>query len=166
MEIHHKEGCLLYAQADHLSGEELGCILETLYDAGACNVQVVPTVTKKGRAAHLIVVDVHPGRRDSVENVLILDVRVTGWHVIRTEHRYLKVEHIQRKVRFFYEGETFDLEIEAKKAYGLEISIRPEYRSCEKLKKKLKERGKKISIRTCDQILREIVEKELKSCQL
>ena len=39
----------------------MGSVIEYLYDAGACNVQVIPTITKKNRPGYLFLIDVKSG---------------------------------------------------------------------------------------------------------
>ena len=59
-----KPGALFLFQIDHLSGEEVGYLVEQLYRWGAKNVNVISTLTKKNRPGHLVLVD--PGRMDTV----------------------------------------------------------------------------------------------------
>ena len=56
--------------------------------------------------------------------------------------------------------------MEAKKAYGLEITLRPEHRSCELLKKELDRMGKKYSVRTCNAIIYKIFSENLEEFNL
>lgn len=166
MKIFDKEGWVYYAQADHMSGEEIGSAIEGLYEAGASNVQVISTVTKKNRSGYVFLIDARPEYRDSVEKVLILETGVTGWHCIETVHRHLRVEYLKKEVCFRWKENQILLNLEAKKAYGLEITLRPEHRSCELLKKELDRMGKKYSVRTCNAIIYKIFSENLEEFNL
>ena len=48
--LYSKEGMLLLVQVDHLNGELLGEVIDHFYEAGAKNVQIVSTITKKKSA--------------------------------------------------------------------------------------------------------------------
>ena len=55
-----KEGILLITQIDHLTGEDIGWALEALDVPGIRNRNVIPTLTKKGRMGHLLLLDLEP----------------------------------------------------------------------------------------------------------
>ena len=153
--IFTKEGWVYYVQTDHLSGEEIGSSIESLYDAGAHNVQVVPTITKKNRNGAIFLIDTNAKNKDAVEQAIILELRVSGWHRIRTDHRHLEVDYLKCTLPICYEGIRVNFEAEIKKSYGVETTLRPEHRSCERLKQLLKNGGKACSIETCSQLIRD-----------
>ena len=68
MNVYSKEGLLILVQIDHLNGEILGSIIEDFYHAGAKNVQIVSTITKKNRPACMIFIDVPFQKAEEVEN--------------------------------------------------------------------------------------------------
>lgn len=156
MQIYSKQGQLFYVQTDSLSGELLGSAIDELYAAGACNVQVIPSVTKKNRPGHVFLIDTRKDCAESVEQTILRELRVTGWHRIDSEHRHLQVDYLKRTVTFQGMGSCFTLELEAKKAYGQEVFIRPEHRSCVKLKQALQACGYIRSLPECYEILGEI----------
>ena len=147
--LHAKEGCLFYVQEDHLTGEEIGSSIDRLYQAGAHNVQVIPTVTKKNRAGHLFLIDTTDDRRRSVEKEIILSLRVSGWHCISTVHQYLSVDYMKEPLTVKTGNESFIFTAEIKKTYGIETTLRPENRSCSVLQQKLADSGICISLHTC-----------------
>jgi uncharacterized protein (DUF111 family) len=81
-----RSGCLLLMQIDHLSGEEIGHLVETLYAWGAGNVQILSTVTKKNRLGHLALVDAGAGQQEDLARKLVLHYGITGYHRIETVH--------------------------------------------------------------------------------
>ncbi len=161
MEIYNKDGVIFYVQVDHLSGEILGSVIDFLYQAGAGNVQVIPTVTKKNRPAHLFLIDAKPDCADGVERVLAEEMGVTGWHVLHTRHRHLAVDYLKRRVTFRCGGRQFQMEVEGKLAHGAEKTIRPEHRSCVALRTRLREADVNLPLTACGQILLEILRQEL-----
>lgn len=158
MQIYKKQGVIFYVQTDHLPGEILGSVIEYLYDAGACNVQVIPTVTKKNRPAYVFLIDAREECAEKVEMVLIRELRVTGWHRISTEHRHLAVDYIKKQVRIEGSGFLIEMEVEGKVAHAEHICVRPEHRSCTRLKALLEEKGHQVSLVDCGKILTELLE--------
>ncbi len=155
MEIYTKEGWLYYVQTDHLRGEEIGPAIDYLYNAGAHNVQVVSAVTKKNRPGYIFFIDTDANHLDSVEEAIILELRVSGWHLISSKHRHLEVDYLKCSVPIVLEDLSIEYSAEIKKAYGVEETIRPEFRSCKALKEILEKNGKRCSIDTCAQLIRE-----------
>ena len=50
-------GQLIFAQIDHLGGEQLGTLIEVLFKEGVKNAHLVPSLTKKGRPGYLLFID-------------------------------------------------------------------------------------------------------------
>lgn len=75
---------LFLAQFDDVPGELVGFVLEKLTDAGCKNVQIIPTLTKKGRPGYILLVD--GKNEEKIKSVLIDEVGITGYHVIKTTH--------------------------------------------------------------------------------
>ena len=65
-----KEGLLLLYQVDHLSGEEIGWMFDSLAIPGVRNRNLVPTLTKKGRIGHLLILDIDPEVEAEISNLL------------------------------------------------------------------------------------------------
>ena len=152
-ELHQKNCFLYYVQADHLRGEEIGGAIRRLYDAGAHNVNVVPSVTKKNRPGYVFFIDTDEAGRDTVEDAIQLELRVSGWHCVPTRHSYLTVNVVKRTLRIEADGKSVPFQAEIKIAYGAEKIVRPEFRSCEQLKEKLEEIGIRRSINACADLI-------------
>lgn len=163
MERFRKDGNLLYVQADHVTGELVGSVIEYLYEAGAGNVQVISTVTKKNRPGYILLIDVKCDFLDAVEQVLIRELSVTGWHQICTEHCHLAVDYLKKPVEFCLEQDRFCMEVEGKKICGITETLRPEHRSCAKLKEILRRKNRDLSLEESKKILTDILEQDL-SC--
>ncbi|MBN1153185.1 MAG: DUF111 family protein [Dehalococcoidia bacterium] len=78
---------LLLAQVDHACGDIISSVMEQLTSAGARNVHLVPSLTKKGRPGYLLYVDVPADRLAEVEQLLALELGVLGWRILEAEHR-------------------------------------------------------------------------------
>ena len=141
MEVFSKEGILYYVQADHLNGEEIGSILHYFYEAGACNVQVIPTITKKNRPSYLFFIDCRPDSADRVEEAIAGELTSGGWHRMDTVHRYQYNERLKRPVELCFQGETLHFTVEGKKFES--GSLRPEHDSVVALREAVYEKWHK-----------------------
>ncbi len=153
MNLYSKKGMLFLVQADHLSGELIGSAIEAFFQAGAKNVQVIATVTKKNRAGHLIVIDGSEATAEAIERVIVEDCGSSGWHRIDTCHRHTDVAYLVKTIRVCLDTEQFNFTVRGKQIADDRGGIRPEYDSCVELQKELSERQKKISIRRIKRIL-------------
>jgi len=94
-----KEGTLLFVQIDHVSGEVLGYALGKLFDLGAYNVQLIPTITKKNRPGNILIIDIHPKAENQIADFLVKELKVSGYHRIGTSHVCYKVSFVNKTVR-------------------------------------------------------------------
>jgi hypothetical protein len=106
-----KRGMLLLAQADHLTGEEIGYAVEQIMSRGAENVYVIPGITKKNRTGCLLLIDINPNDGKDWALFLAEEFCVYGYHHIRTTHyrsccRMKKLSAIIRKDGLFFETEV------------------------------------------------------------
>ena len=138
MNLGEQPGNLLFVQVDHLSGELLGDALEQLYAAGASNVQILSTLTKKGRPGSLIMIDVLPGKLEAVERVVAVELGVTGWHRLATQHVHLRTEIVTRRLTILTPTGTLQEEVSGKRVAADGATARPEYRSCAALRDRLR----------------------------
>lgn len=147
MNIFTKKGLVFMVQVDHLSGENLGQVIQYLYDAGASNVQVIPTITKKNRPAHIVFIDCRNEYSDMIEKVIARELTSGGWHRINTEHRHLCTEILKKQVSVVSEAGQFLFDIEGKKIGDGCSNIRPEHQNCLDLKDEIfKKFEKNISL--------------------
>jgi len=78
---------LILAQVDHACGDVISSVMEQLSTAGARNVHLVPSLTKKGRPGYLLYVDVPEDCLEAVERLLSVELGVLGWRLLAAEHR-------------------------------------------------------------------------------
>ena len=79
-------GMLIMAHIDHLSGEEMGHLVEKLYEQGALSVNLVTTVTKKGRPGFLLLMDATSADEGELSRCLAAGFGISGYHRLSTEH--------------------------------------------------------------------------------
>jgi uncharacterized protein (DUF111 family) len=96
-----KQGLLLLSQVDHLSGEEIGWMFDSLAIPGVRNRSLISTLTKKGRIGHLLLLDVDPEAEAEIASLLFDRLAVNGYHRIESSHVFQKtsVQQIDVKVR-------------------------------------------------------------------
>jgi uncharacterized protein (DUF111 family) len=147
MDIFTKRGLVFMVQVDHLSGENLGQVIGYLYDAGASNVQIIPTITKKNRPSHLFIIDCRKDYADGIEEIIIRELTSGGWHRIDTEHRHLRTDIIKCPVEVVSGESRFKFTVEGKHIGDDRSNIRPEHQNCTELKNEVFQKlGKHISL--------------------
>jgi pyridinium-3,5-bisthiocarboxylic acid mononucleotide nickel chelatase len=111
-----KTSSVWMVQADHLSGESLGSVLETLLDLGALNVHISPTITKKNRPGHIIFIDVGSSTRtqEDIAKYLVSDLGIYGHHRILTEHYYEMTDIVDIPVIVESAGNSTTLSVKLK----------------------------------------------------
>ncbi|MCD8250204.1 MAG: DUF111 family protein [Lachnospiraceae bacterium] len=160
MKLYSKKGILFLVQLDHLCGEILGDVIESFYQAGAKNVQILNTITKKNRPGYVVLIDGNEASSEAIEAVIVEECGSSGWHRIDTCHRHTDVFYLQKTVHIELEDGTFDFQIKGKQIADREQEIRPEYDSCDLLRKELLKYGKKVSIRQLQFLLAQAFRQE------
>ena len=151
-EIYTKKRQLLLVQTDHITGEKAATAIEALYRAGAKNVQVQSTVTKKNRPGLVFLIDTDEEARDAVEASILRDIGATGWHRIPTEHCFIPVEQatVTMAVRI---GDSMigSLAVTRKISSADPEVIRPEYDSLAEIQDMLRKAGEEVSLALIEQ---------------
>lgn len=108
-----KKSALLLAQADHVTGEVLGFAVERIMGLGAHNVQLIPTITKKNRPGHIVLIDTMAAKEEVIAEFLVKELKVTGYHRVDTTHIFYGVTYAMRKVtiRMMEQAEEFQCEV-------------------------------------------------------
>ncbi len=83
---------LILAQVDHVCGDVISSVMDQLCAAGARNVNLVASLTKKGRPAYLLYIDVPSSDLPGVERLLAVELGVLGWRILNAEHRRPEME--------------------------------------------------------------------------
>ena len=153
-----KPGILFIVQVDHLSGEIAGSAIEFFYAAGAANVNVLATVTKKNRPGHIFIIDGHPDAADAIEEVIMRELGSSGWHRMETIHRHVKVEPISRDIIIRCDNRFLPFLAEGKRIIGKQVNLRPEHGNCVFLRSEIEAHfQKKLSLQETYQLLLNIL---------
>ncbi len=91
-----KRSQLIVTHVDHLPGEVLGFAVERLMALGARNVQLCPTLTKKNRPGHILLIDGGIDREEALARFLVTELKITGYHRIDTTHVFQETS-VQKK---------------------------------------------------------------------
>lgn len=83
---------LLMAQVDDASGELLGAVVGRLTEMGAKNVQLLSSLTKKGRPGNVLLIDIPADRETEFAALLVGELGVWGYRVLQSEHKHFEIE--------------------------------------------------------------------------
>ncbi len=73
-------------QVDHISAEDLAWVMDALSIPGVRNRNLLPTITKKGRVGHLLLLDIDPAAETDVARFIVETIGSYGYHRIPTGH--------------------------------------------------------------------------------
>ncbi|QHN07893.1 nickel pincer cofactor biosynthesis protein LarC [Methanothermobacter sp. THM-2] len=85
--VHHDTVTLLETNVDHLSGEVLGNLFESLMDAGALDVTLTPVIMKKNRPGQLIRVICRENDHEMILKHLFSETGTLGVRIFPQVHR-------------------------------------------------------------------------------
>ena len=147
MKLFEESGSLIIVQIDHLSGEMMGEIWEQLSSKGAKNVQLLSTLTKKGRPGQLLLIDISPEKISELEEFLVSELGVNGWHRLLTEHVHVEIEMIACDLTFRTPNNRLRVTVAGKRIKNTSGFIRPEHGDCVRVQRKLRqEEGLEVSL--------------------
>lgn len=153
--IFEKAGNIIFVQTDHIQGEVIGTIIGDLYEAGAFNVQVIPSITKKNRPGYLFFIDTAPGNNLKIESIIIDELGATGWHQLQSNHRHVATEIWRKEVSFDTTEGLFQFPVLIKVIKEKPEIMRPEHSSCLALREALHKKGVNLSL---NEISRRIIQ--------
>jgi uncharacterized protein (DUF111 family) len=90
--LYQDQVIILETNVDDVSGETLGYAIERLMQAGAKDVSIVATTTKKNRPGHLVSVIVAPEHEELLTHLLLVETGSLGVRVIRSDRHLLARE--------------------------------------------------------------------------
>jgi uncharacterized protein (DUF111 family) len=150
---------LILAQVDDATGEVLQDVSERVRAAGARNVQTLASVGKKGRPAHVLLIDVPAQREDDVAALLAAELGVWGYRVLESQHQHFDIGVQSKAVAVSLGGETVETEVGWKRIerQGRLLAVKVEHDHLVRLRDLLASRGREVSLRR----LRTALEAEL-----
>lgn len=117
---------VLETNLDDATPEALGGLQETLVDAGALDVTVLPTTMKKSRPGHLVKVIVAPENARQVARQLARETGTLGVREHGSGHRFV-ADRTRRTVTIELDGEQFDVDVKIATIAGEVYDISAEF---------------------------------------
>lgn len=142
---------LLLAEVDHACGDIIASVMDELSEKGVMNVNLVPSLTKKGRPGYLLYVDLPRNALEAVEAVIARELGVLGWRVLHAEHRHAVVDLRTKRVTLSFPGGEIavDVPFKAVSVGGGTPVVQVEHDFCVALRARLAdERGVQMPLRT------------------
>lgn len=152
--MYEKKGIVLLVQVDHLSGETIGTVIDDLYEAGAHNVQVLSSITKKNRPGYVFLIDGNETHLAAIEQIILLELGATGWHLLHTGHRHTATRSFSHRVTFATPDGPLELTAKFKAVKARPEMLRPEHASCLEIRQALRQHG---VVRSLDQVRQDIL---------
>jgi len=143
-----KKARLLFAQADHVSGEVTGFAVGRIMELGAHNVQLISSITKKNRPGNIFIIDTDDKCEKAISQFLIRELKVSGYHRVDTSHIFQPVTLSKTKLIICTNGTRRSVHCEIKvigdPANPLSIDV--EHDALVKLQKVLRAQKKDLSL--------------------
>jgi uncharacterized protein (TIGR00299 family) protein len=131
----HDKVSILETNLDNVTGEVLGHSFDRLLAAGALDVTILPTITKKNRPGHLLRVITKPEDSGVVSEAIIRETGTLGVRMLSYVHRNIA----ERKIipmKLCIGGINFDIRIKVGLIGEEIINIAPEYEDAKEIAKK------------------------------
>ena len=143
-----KKARLLFAQADHVSGEVTGFAVGRIMELGARNVQLISSVTKKNRPGNIIIIDTDDNHEEVIAQFLAKELKVSGYHRIDTTHIFQRVTFSRKNLVIPSKGKRRMVHCEIKIIGdpSSPLSIDVEHDALVKLQKVLRAQKKELSL--------------------
>ena len=107
------EVILLMAQVDDAPGELLGATTDLLVELGVKNIQLLPSLTKKGRPGYVLMIDTLAEDEMKVAGILAAELGVWGYRVLQSVHKHFDIRKYQStlEINAFGTTKTFPLHV-------------------------------------------------------
>ena len=140
---------LILAQVDDATGEVLQDVMERLHRAGSRNVQLLASLTKKGRPGHVLLIDVPAAREDDVALVLGTELGVWGYRVVESSHRHFDIHLLNKPLRVRVADEMLTFEVGWKRIEkeGCLLAVKIEHDHLASVRNELERKGVQVSLR-------------------
>ena len=151
---------LLMAQVDDVSGEVMGEFIQRASAAGAKNVQVIPSITKKNRPGYVVYVDTPASLESEFAELFGAELGTWGYRVIAAEHRHFDIERVSVAVTVRAQEieERFELRAKRISQPGVFTRVKAEYDDLSRICSALRAAG--VAVALAD--LKADIERELR----
>lgn len=123
---------IIETNLDHLTGEEIGYLFDTLLDAGASDVSITPIIMKKNRQGSLLKVISPRKNREKLVEKIFKETGSLGIRIAPNLHRGTAKRKFIKKT-FEIEGNEYEVTFKIGYVNGEIISERPEYEDLKKI---------------------------------
>jgi len=124
--LRREEIAVLETNVDDATPEVLGGLQETLAEAGALDVSVVPTTMKKSRPGHLVTVVAAPEDAERVARALAEETGTLGVREAGAGHRWVADRGVDIAT-IEVDGERFEVDVKVASAGGEAYDVSAEY---------------------------------------
>jgi uncharacterized protein (DUF111 family) len=139
---------LIMAQVDDVPGELLGDFIQRVEGLGARNVQIVASITKKGRPGYIIYVDVPESLESEVAILLGAELGTWGYRVLAAEHRHFDIERqgVALTVSIADAAYEFELRVKTISHAGRFLRVKAEHDDLSRICGTLRAKGHEIPL--------------------
>ncbi|MCZ4088606.1 nickel insertion protein [Sinorhizobium psoraleae] len=95
---------LIMAQIDDAPGELLGHVIEQMTEMGAKNVQLLPSLGKKGRPSYVLLVDIKAEDEPDFAALLVGDLGIWGYRVLESRHKHFEILRYRTTLELQWQG--------------------------------------------------------------
>ena len=139
------QSILIMAQVDDATGEVLGQVITQLQGAGAINVQLASSVTKKGRPGYLLFIDLNIEQEDEIAEILAGELGVWGYRVLASEHKHFSIK--KERYRLIVNGDhAFVIGGKRIERDGRLLKVKAEHDHLVAIQSALKARGQTVPL--------------------
>jgi uncharacterized protein (DUF111 family) len=118
-----KDGLLILVQVDHISAEDLSWVMDALCFPGVRNRNILPTITKKGRVGHLLLLDIDPRCEADISRFIVEVIGSYGYHRIESRHVFHPATIEERQLVIRKSEKEFSCRVRLKKREGDETGF-------------------------------------------
>lgn len=139
---------LLMAQVDDVPGEQIGEFIRQAEALGARNVQVVASVTKKGRPGYIIYLDISADLEAEAGLLLGAELGTWGYRVLQAEHRHFDITRVEAALGVTIGGAAHSFTLRTKViADGSDVlRVKAEHDDLAAICATLRERGYRVPV--------------------
>ncbi len=139
---------LILAQVDDASGEVLQDVAERLHGLGVRNLQMLASVGKKARPAHVLLIDADEALEEEIALLLGIELGVWGYRVLESRHRHFQIARERRQVVVWTDGAAVEGVVGVKRisSEGRLLAIKVEHDDLAALRDALETRGGRTAL--------------------
>lgn len=139
---------LILAQVDDASGEVLQDVAERLHGLGVRNLQILASVGKKARPAHVLLIDADETLEEEIALLLGIELGVWGYRVLESRHGHFQIARERRQVAVRTDGAATEGVVGVKRisSEGRLLAIKAGHDDLAALRDALETRGRRVAL--------------------